>query len=901
MITTSAWRNAHGAAVGGVGIVLSQQAEKSLAEVKAINQRILVATFSGSPNTTVIANYAPCEGSENSEAHYQKLTEVANSIPKHHFLIECGDFNAHIGEKDAPYTFHQQTNSNGSLLLDHATECNFLITNTQRQKRKGKLWTYLSDMNGCKTQIDFILVNRKWRNSVHNVEAYNSFSSLGGDHRLVTATIHLSLRKSKAAPKKIQYVWTSLKNTELQQKYTLTVRNRFTALQNEDDDATATYDKFIQANTEVTEEMIPKKKKMKGNSTSKHPQIVAAREEVQETFANYQRNPSRNREKLWKDSKQKLQKTYKEIEEEELDEMIRQVEEANEKSKHGESWKLINKITGRKEGKQGIVKGKSKEERIQKWYTHFKDLLGKDPVRTEAEEDEIDPVLQGLLIEDGNFTIEELEKAKKSLKDGKQAGPDNIPPEILKNCDFNDIILELANNLLNHLDKPRQWSEINLVPVPKSGDLSDTSNYRGISLAPIVAKLVNKMVLNRIQPRIDNHLRPNQNGFRPGRTTTAHILALRRLIEGVRNHNQKALVLYVDFKKAFDSIHRSSMMRILKAYDIPPKLLAVVEKMYEGTRAKVITPDGETDFFQIKAGVLQGDTLAPYLFAIVLDHVLRNTFAGKEKDLGFQLQRQRSRRVPAVIVTDLDFADDLALLTEEIEQAQEVLYRLEKEAEKVGLYCNAKKTEVQAFNQDGPVNIKAKNGETLKVVENFKYLGAWTESSSTDIAVRKALAWSACHRLRKVWSSKLRRQIKERLFLATVDSVLLYGAETWTLTNTMEKQLNGCYTRMLRMAFNVSYKDHLTNVELYGDLPQVTSKIQQRRLRLAGHCIRHPEEIANKLDGTRNRGPQKTTYVDNLLRDTGIENSLELRYLMEDRVEWKKVVTSLGRSNGRLR
>ena len=310
---------------------------------------------------------------------------------------------------------------------------------------------------------------------------------------------------------------------------------------------------------------------------------------------------------------------------------------------------------------------------------------------------------------------------------------------------------------------------------------------------------------------------------------------------------------------------------------------------------------------QIKAGVLQGDTLAPYLFAIVLDHVLRITFAGREQELGFQLQRQRSRRVPAVIVTDLDFADDLALLSEEMEQAQEVLHRLETEAEKVGLYCNAKKTEVQAFNQDGPVDIKAKNGETLKVVENFKYLGAWTESSSTDITVRKALAWSSCHRLRKVWTSKLRRQIKERLFLATVESVLLYGAETWTLTNTMEKQLNGCYTRMLRMAFNVSYKDHLTNAELYGDLPQVTSKIQQRRLRLAGHCIRHPEEIANKLvlweplKGTRNRGPQKTTYVDNLLRDTGIENSLELRSVMEDRVEWKRIIASLGRPSGRPR
>ena len=65
-------------------------------------------------------------------------------------------------------------------------------------------------MNGRKTQIDFILVNRKWKNSVHNVEAYNTFCSLGGDHRLVSAKIHLSLRKSKSPPKKVQYDWTTL-------------------------------------------------------------------------------------------------------------------------------------------------------------------------------------------------------------------------------------------------------------------------------------------------------------------------------------------------------------------------------------------------------------------------------------------------------------------------------------------------------------------------------------------------------------------------------------------------------------------------------------------------------------------------------------------------------------------
>ena len=141
---------------------------------------------------------------------------------------------------------------------------------------------------------------------------------------------------------------------------------------------------------------------------------------------------------------------------------------------------------------------------------------------------------------------------------------------------------------------------------------------------------------------MDKHLRPNQNGFRPGRSTTAHVLALRRLIEGVKSHNRKAIVLYIDFRKAFDSIKRNKMFRILKAYDVPPNLLSAIKMMYEDTRARIISPDGETDFFKILTGVLQGDTLAPYLFILVLDYVLRKTFEGREEELGFKLHRRKS-------------------------------------------------------------------------------------------------------------------------------------------------------------------------------------------------------------------------------------------------------------------
>ena len=119
---------------------------------------------------------------------------------------------------------------------------------------------------------------------------------------------------------------------------------------------------------------------MKGKTTSQHPLIESARGQVQEAFANFQRNATRRNEEKWKRSKQKFQETYRDVEEEELDNLIKQVEQADDQNRHRERWKLINKISGRKIVKQGIVKGRTKEERVQKWFSHFQNLhvLGKN-------------------------------------------------------------------------------------------------------------------------------------------------------------------------------------------------------------------------------------------------------------------------------------------------------------------------------------------------------------------------------------------------------------------------------------------------------------------------------------------------------------------------------------------
>ena len=265
-----------------------------------------------------------------------------------------------------------------------------------------------------------------------------------------------------------------------------------------------------------------------------------------------------------------------------------------------------------------------------------------------------------LPIHTGDFTPEELETSIKSMSNNKAPGLDEIPAEVWKTGILNRPLLDVCNKMLKG-EKPSIWTKSIIIPLPKKGDLSVPPNYRGISLTPIAAKIYNKMLLNRIRPHIEPMLRKNQNGFRPNRSTTAQILALRRLVEGIKMKNLPAVLTFVDFKKAFDSIHRGKMLEILKAYGIPETIVSAIGMMYRDTEAQVISPDGETEFFSILAGVLQGDTLAPLLFIIVLDYVLRTAI--DNDDLGFTLKERRSSRHPAVKVTDTDFADDIALLS----------------------------------------------------------------------------------------------------------------------------------------------------------------------------------------------------------------------------------------------
>ena len=128
------------------------------------------------------------------------------------------------------------------------------------------------------------------------------------------------------------------------------------------------------------------------------------------------------------------------------------------------------------------------------------------------------------------------------------------------------------------------------------------------------------------------------------------------------------------------------------------------------------------------------------------------------------------------------------------------------------------------------------NGELVKEVNDFTYLGSQIASTRNDVKCRIGKAWTALDKLTKIWKSSLPKNLKRRFFQATVESVLLYGSSAWTLTKDLESRLNGTYTRMLRAVLDISWKKHPTKQALYGNLPPITKTIKERRLRFSGHC-----------------------------------------------------------------
>jgi hypothetical protein len=320
--------------------------------------------------------------------------------------------------------------------------------------------------------------------------------------------------------------------------------------------------------------------------------------------------------------------------------------------------------------------------------------------------------------------------------------------------------------------------------------------------------------------------------------------------------------------------------------------------VYLGATAAVKSEGDISDYFDLGVGVLQGDTLAPYIFVLVIDWVMRNAIP--DASLGFCIRERvgtRSRcTAPALYLTDLDFADDIAVLSSTPANMQTMILSIEHWALKVGLKINGPKTEFMVSGYCDPlappVSFHLSSGLELKRVLDFKYLGTWLLNPINDFKIRRAAAWSAIKRLNRIWkSNNISIPLKIRLFNCLVVSILLYNAVTWTMNKTLTKALSSGYNRLLRYALNIRWSRGVhqpTNAEIFeaNNLQPITNILRRRRLTFVGHCYRSfesaPQPIMDvlffSLRGTRTRGNRsnyrKLLSEETLLDETSLQNAM---------------------------
>ena len=740
-----------------------------------------------------------------------------------------------------------EMSDNGEKFLDICALNNLVIGGSIFPHKKIHKATWVSPDHTTENQIDHICISKKFRRTLQDVRVKRG-ADVASDHHLVTAKLKLKLKKNKTetTTNRQKYNVSLLKGTEKQEEFRLKLSNKYEVLQDLlegeksiesqwqqiKDTLTSTckevlgYRKFQQKEwiTAETQQKIKERKEKKAAVTNSRTRTSKAKTQAEYTDVNRAVKRSIRADKL----------KY-------IDSLAEEAEKAANHGNMKQLYETTRKMSGRYSRPQRPVRDregniiKTKDGQLKRWAEHFEELLNRPPPTNPPE---IQPAQTDLPISCDIPSREEIRKAVQQLKNGKATGPDNIPAEALK-TDVDTtvrLLYPLFKRIWEEEQIPADWKEGLINKLPKKGDLSNCSNYRGLTLLSVAGKVLNRVILDRMMDAVDHQLRDQQAGFRKNRSCVDQIATLRIIIEQSLEWNSSLYVNFVDYEKAFDSVHRETTWKLLRHHGVPTKLVNIIKNSYSGMTCRVIHDGQLTNLFEIKTGVRQGCLLSPFLFLLTIDWIMQKTTEQRKNGIQWTLWTQ---------LDDLDFADDLALLSHRHHQMQEKTKILAENSSQVGLSIHKGKTQFMRINNTSTEPILL-GDDTLEEVESFTYLGSIISNqggTDADVKARIGKARTAYLLLKNIWRSReIHQHTKIRIFNSNVKSVLLYGAETWrtikTTTNKVQTFINKCLRRIL----NIYWPDKISNKDLWTKTKQLPAadEIGRRRWRWIGHTLRKP-------------------------------------------------------------
>ena len=357
--------------------------------------------------------------------------------------------------------------------------------------------------------------------------------------------------------------------------------------------------------------------------------------------------------------------------------------------------------------------------------------------------------------------------------------------------------VQMAFSIIWHAEViPSDWKKRILLPVIKrQGSETDWSNYHGITLLSVPGILFAMLQLKHATSFLHALCLPQQTGFMPGRPTTEPTYTVRQVVEKSVEFIKKAYIAFIDFRSAFETLDRPSLWLILKAADLPAKIISLFKELYSSTENSVPVNGKLSSSFPIQNGVRQGCATAPELFNYVIGHILNET----QYTHPFVISYAQGS------LSDVAFADDVAVLSDYLHQLKSALETLSSTASRVGLQINWKKTKIMPIENtvSAPLSTVEINGQACEVVRQFTYLGSIISSSGIldgEISARSARVSSVFGQLLRavIHKPQISRHTKARTYNTTVSSIILYSSKTWLITQTQLGRVDAVQPRHLR-------------------------------------------------------------------------------------------------------
>ena len=432
--------------------------------------------------------------------------------------------------------------------------------------------------------------------------------------------------------------------------------------------------------------------------------------------------------------------------------------------------------------------------------------------------------------------MDELKDAIRRLKFGKANGPDNIVAEYLRYATNNVLktLLELMNIIFSQALYPASWSNNYLKALYKKGDADDPGNYRGLAIGSVLAKLYSTVLLNRIEVYVTTTgiISMNQIGFIKGCRTADHIYLLKTLITKYTKNRGRLYAAFIDFKKAYDTVNRDTLLRNLREYGINGKMWENIKSIYKSVTYSIKIKNKVMDPISSNLGLKQGCPLSPLLFNLYVNSITQYLQPSAEDNITIHDQK----------ITHFMYADDLVMVGASKNSLQRKLDRLSEFAETKDLTINTKKSQVMIFNTSGKLlkdelTIK---GQKLDVVSKYTYLGVDIPASGsfrTSVAELTSKAKKAMMPLfTTIMKFNLPYRTALRLFQTYIEPILLYNAENQTAMTDREitkcqqdhshiyniQQLSPLTTTQLKFTkFVLGVGKHCPNMTIFGESAKI--------------------------------------------------------------------------------